>query len=164
MNSARCRKWGAISGARCGPGPSQWRWTTLTSDRSAARATRASSSTDGVAAAHCRYSCWPDEMPATASAGVTILIDVGVYAAASGLGVACGPAVCLEPVLRLFSSRLATVHPRSRPDRREPPMPRSRVLIVVVAVLVAIGIGGYIVYDQVLRGDSAAALGLPASS
>ena len=31
MNRARWRKWPAISGARCGPGPSMWRWTTLTS-------------------------------------------------------------------------------------------------------------------------------------
>ena len=43
-------------------------------------------------------------------------------------------------------------------------MPRSRVLIVVVAIVVAIGVGGFILYDQVLRGDSAAALGLPAAS
>ena len=28
MNSARWRKCGAISGARCGPGPSVWRWAT----------------------------------------------------------------------------------------------------------------------------------------
>ena len=54
MNSARWRKWGAISGARCGPGPSQWRWTTLTSTAPRARATRASSRTEGVAAAHWR--------------------------------------------------------------------------------------------------------------
>ena len=54
MNSARCRKWGAISGARWGPGPSVWRWTIETSDSSGARATRASSRTDGVAAAHWR--------------------------------------------------------------------------------------------------------------
>ena len=43
-------------------------------------------------------------------------------------------------------------------------MPRSRVLIVLVAIVVAIGVGGFILYDQVLRGDSAAALGLPAAS
>jgi hypothetical protein len=44
----------AVAGARCGPGPSQWRWTTLTSRSSVARATSASRRTDGVAAAHCR--------------------------------------------------------------------------------------------------------------
>ena len=33
MNSARCRKWPAISGARCGPGPSVWRWTIPTSSQ-----------------------------------------------------------------------------------------------------------------------------------
>ena len=54
MNRARWRKCGAISGARCGPGPSQWRWTTRTFASSGARATRASSRTDGVAAAHWR--------------------------------------------------------------------------------------------------------------
>jgi polyisoprenoid-binding protein YceI len=44
-------------------------------------------------------------------------------------------------------------------------MPRSRILVVVVAaIVVAIGIGGFIVYDQVLRGDSAAALALPGAS
>lgn len=43
-------------------------------------------------------------------------------------------------------------------------MSRSRVLVVVVAIVVAIGVGGFILYDQVLRGDSAAALGLPAAS
>lgn len=43
-------------------------------------------------------------------------------------------------------------------------MPRSRVLIILVAIVVAIGVGGFILYDQVLRGDSAAALGLPTAS
>jgi polyisoprenoid-binding protein YceI len=43
-------------------------------------------------------------------------------------------------------------------------MSRSRVVIVVAAIVVAIGIGGFIVYDQVLRGDSAAALTLPTAS
>jgi polyisoprenoid-binding protein YceI len=43
-------------------------------------------------------------------------------------------------------------------------MSRSRVLIVLVAIVVAIGVGGFVLYDQVLRGDSAAALGLPAAS
>ncbi len=43
-------------------------------------------------------------------------------------------------------------------------MSRSRLLIAIVAVVVAIGIGGYVLYDQVLRGDSATALGLPAAS
>jgi polyisoprenoid-binding protein YceI len=39
-------------------------------------------------------------------------------------------------------------------------MPTRAIAIVVVALL-AVGIGGFIVYDQVLRGDSAAALTLP---
>jgi polyisoprenoid-binding protein YceI len=43
-------------------------------------------------------------------------------------------------------------------------MPRSRVIIIVVAIVAVIGIGGFIVYDQVLRGDSAAALALPGAS
>ena len=43
-------------------------------------------------------------------------------------------------------------------------MSRSRGLIVVVAIVVAIAVGGYVLYDQVLRGDSATALGLPAAS
>ena len=42
-------------------------------------------------------------------------------------------------------------------------MTRSRSLVGLVA-LVAIGIGGYLVYDQVLRGDSAPALALPSSA
>ena len=40
-------------------------------------------------------------------------------------------------------------------------MPRSRLIAVAVVAIVAVGIGGFIVYDQVLRGDSAAALTLP---
>ena len=43
-------------------------------------------------------------------------------------------------------------------------MPRSRLLITVAVVAIAVGIGGFIVYDQVLRGDSAAALSLPKAS
>ncbi len=43
-------------------------------------------------------------------------------------------------------------------------MPRSRVLIIVVVIALAIGVGGFIAYDQVLRGDSAAALVLPPAS
>ena len=43
-------------------------------------------------------------------------------------------------------------------------MSRSRVIIALGAVALAIGIGGFIVYDQVLRGDSAAALTLPTAS
>lgn len=40
-------------------------------------------------------------------------------------------------------------------------MSRSRVTATLVAVIVLLGVGGYVVYDQVLRGDSAAALALP---
>jgi len=40
-------------------------------------------------------------------------------------------------------------------------MPRSRPLIVVAVLIAAVAIGGFVVYDQVLRGDSAAALTLP---
>jgi polyisoprenoid-binding protein YceI len=43
-------------------------------------------------------------------------------------------------------------------------MPRSRVLIIVTLIVLAIGVGGFIAYDQVLRGDSAAALTLPVAS
>jgi polyisoprenoid-binding protein YceI len=43
-------------------------------------------------------------------------------------------------------------------------MARSRILILVVGLLLVVGIGGFIVYDQVLRGDSAAALSLPVAS
>ena len=43
-------------------------------------------------------------------------------------------------------------------------MSRSRVLLAIGVVVIAIGIGGFIVYDQVLRGDSAAALTLPTAS
>src|SRR3990172_4753102 len=74
MNNARWRKWPAISGARWGPGPSVWKCRILTSVSSCARATRASSRTDGVAAAEWMYSCSPDLMPATASAAVTMRI------------------------------------------------------------------------------------------
>ena len=43
-------------------------------------------------------------------------------------------------------------------------MSRSRGLIVLVALAVAVAVGGFVLWDQVLRGDSAAALGLPAAS
>jgi len=43
-------------------------------------------------------------------------------------------------------------------------MPRSRLIAAAVVAIVAIGIGGFIVYDQVLRGDSAAVLDLPGAS
>jgi polyisoprenoid-binding protein YceI len=43
-------------------------------------------------------------------------------------------------------------------------MPRSRLIAVAVVAVLAVGVGGFVVYDQVLRGDSAAALGLPSSS
>jgi polyisoprenoid-binding protein YceI len=43
-------------------------------------------------------------------------------------------------------------------------VPRSRLIIVAVVAVLAVGIGGFIVYDQVLRGDSAAALALPTAS
>jgi polyisoprenoid-binding protein YceI len=43
-------------------------------------------------------------------------------------------------------------------------MSRSRLLVVVAIAAIAVGVGGFIVYDQVLRGDSAAALTLPTAS
>ena len=43
-------------------------------------------------------------------------------------------------------------------------MTRSRLTIASVAVIAAIAIGGFVLYDQVLRGDSAAALALPPAS
>ena len=43
-------------------------------------------------------------------------------------------------------------------------MPRSRLIAIAIVAIVAVGIGGFIVYDQVLRGDSAAALTLPTAS
>ena len=43
-------------------------------------------------------------------------------------------------------------------------MDRSRLITIVVIAILAVGIGGFIVYDQVLRGDSAAALTLPTAS
>lgn len=43
-------------------------------------------------------------------------------------------------------------------------MSRSRLLLVVGVIVIAVGLGGFIAYDQVLRGDSAAALTLPTAS
>src|SRR6185503_934637 len=44
-------------------------------------------------------------------------------------------------------------------------MPRSRVLIIAgVVIVVAVAIGGFYVYDQVLRGDNVAALSLPSAA
>ena len=42
-------------------------------------------------------------------------------------------------------------------------MSRSRVLAIVAVAIVAVAVGGFIVYDQVLRGDSTAALSLPSA-
>jgi polyisoprenoid-binding protein YceI len=43
-------------------------------------------------------------------------------------------------------------------------MPTSRPLIIAAVVILAVAIGGFVVYDQVLRGDSAAALALPTAA
>ena len=44
-------------------------------------------------------------------------------------------------------------------------MPRSRVLIIAgVVIVAAVAIGGFLVYDQVLRGDNVAALSLPSAA
>ena len=43
-------------------------------------------------------------------------------------------------------------------------MTRSRLVVVAAAVVVAVVVGGFVAYDQVLRGDSAAALTLPTAS
>ena len=43
-------------------------------------------------------------------------------------------------------------------------MTRSRLAVVIVGVVLAVAIGGYIAYDQVLRGDSVAALTLPTAA
>jgi polyisoprenoid-binding protein YceI len=40
-------------------------------------------------------------------------------------------------------------------------MSRSRALAAIVVVIIAIAVGGFLVYDNVLRGDSTAALTLP---
>lgn len=43
-------------------------------------------------------------------------------------------------------------------------MPRSRLPLAVILLVVGLGIGGFIAYDQVLSGDSVAPLELPSSS
>jgi len=43
-------------------------------------------------------------------------------------------------------------------------MPRSRLVITVAIVVLAVAVGGFVVYDQVLRGDNVAALTLPTAS
>jgi polyisoprenoid-binding protein YceI len=43
-------------------------------------------------------------------------------------------------------------------------MSRSRLLAIVAIAVVAVAVGGFIVYDQVLRGDSIAALSLPSAA
>ena len=43
-------------------------------------------------------------------------------------------------------------------------MTRSRLIIAAVAITAAVIVGGFVAYDQVLRGDSAAALSLPPAS
>jgi polyisoprenoid-binding protein YceI len=43
-------------------------------------------------------------------------------------------------------------------------MTRSRLILIAAIAVIAVGIGGFIAYEQVLRGDSAAALTLPTAS
>jgi len=43
-------------------------------------------------------------------------------------------------------------------------MSRSRVFAIVAVVILAVAVGGFVVYDQVLRGDSTAALSLPSAA
>lgn len=43
-------------------------------------------------------------------------------------------------------------------------MDRTRLAILAIVALIAVGIGGYIAYDQVLRGDATAPLALPSAS
>ena len=43
-------------------------------------------------------------------------------------------------------------------------MPRSRLLVAAAALILAVVVGGYVAYDQVLSGDSVAPLTLPSSS
>jgi polyisoprenoid-binding protein YceI len=43
-------------------------------------------------------------------------------------------------------------------------MTRSRLIVAAVAIAAAVVIGGFVAYDQILRGDSAEALTLPAAS
>jgi polyisoprenoid-binding protein YceI len=43
-------------------------------------------------------------------------------------------------------------------------MTRSRLIIAAAAVTLAVVVGGFVAYDQILRGDSAAALSLPTAS
>jgi polyisoprenoid-binding protein YceI len=43
-------------------------------------------------------------------------------------------------------------------------MTRSRMIVAAAVVIVVVAVGGFVAYDQVLRGDSAAALMLPTTS
>lgn len=43
-------------------------------------------------------------------------------------------------------------------------MTRSRLIVGTVVLILVIGIGGYVIYDQILRGDTVAALALPTAS
>lgn len=43
-------------------------------------------------------------------------------------------------------------------------MPRPRLIVIVAVAALAVGIGGFVVYDQILRGDNVAALTLPTGS
>ena len=43
-------------------------------------------------------------------------------------------------------------------------MPRSRVITALVVIVIAVAVGGFLVYDNVLRGDSTAALSLPSAA
>lgn len=56
------------------------------------------------------------------------------------------------------------------PDAARPAAPHSETLsvmnrtVIAIVALIALGIGGYLAYDQVLRGDATAPLALPSAS
>src|SRR5215212_2197946 len=74
---------------------------------------------------------------------------------------------CPGRTLRRLSgirARFPMTEPSGSAARSPLLMTRSRLVIVTLGIVLAVVVGGYIAYDQILRGDSVAALALPSSS
>ena len=65
---------------------------------------------------------------------------------------------------RALVAEAARSQPTLTHSWHSPRMTRSRVVLVALVVVVALVIGGYVAYDQVLRGDSVSALALPSAN
>ena len=112
---------------------------------------------------------WPDHVPARDVARATDRCDraLGHRTAALAGGEASRARLSTCPFSGAVSQRFSgscTVTGRSARPATGGPHVQVPLLAIAVVVIVAVAIGGFLVYDQVLRGDSAAALTLPSAA